>query len=148
MASSMARKMTPAIAGWRMSTAALKKRKDPIRPVSPWVICFVLVFSGLALTWLYEPLWPIWGGVILVGLSFGILETAKDLRTMARQHPPSSLPRRSLPNVISIRVHGIQEPVVREREIIREIVKVPCRHCGALIENTSVRCPICDAPMT
>lgn len=36
---------------------------------------------------------------------------------------------------------------VREREIIREIVKIPCRHCGTLLETTASFCQSCGAPM-
>ncbi len=31
-------------------------------------------------------------------------------------------------------------------EVVRTIVKVPCRYCGALIESTVSRCPLCGAP--
>jgi tetratricopeptide (TPR) repeat protein len=37
--------------------------------------------------------------------------------------------------------------VVHEKEIIKEIVKVPCKYCGTLVENTSERCPNCGAPL-
>ena len=36
--------------------------------------------------------------------------------------------------------------VVHREVIIREIVKIPCRHCGTLNENTTQRCPNCGAP--
>jgi hypothetical protein len=38
-------------------------------------------------------------------------------------------------------------PVEREREVIRETVKIPCRYCGALVAVTDVRCPTCSAPL-
>ncbi len=38
------------------------------------------------------------------------------------------------------------ESVVREREIIREIVKVPCKYCGTLVEITKSSCQSCGAP--
>jgi hypothetical protein len=38
--------------------------------------------------------------------------------------------------------------VQREREIIREIVRTPCSHCGILIDNTALKCPSCGAPRT
>jgi hypothetical protein len=37
-------------------------------------------------------------------------------------------------------------PVRREREIIKEIVKVPCKFCGALIPVTDTKCSSCSAP--
>ncbi len=30
---------------------------------------------------------------------------------------------------------------------VREIVKVPCRYCGNLVENTAMACPNCSAPL-
>ena len=37
-------------------------------------------------------------------------------------------------------------PVVRE--VVREVVKVPCRYCGMLLIQTDRRCPGCGAPVT
>lgn len=37
--------------------------------------------------------------------------------------------------------------VFREREVIREIVKIPCRYCGALVLQTAQRCQNCNAPL-
>lgn len=35
------------------------------------------------------------------------------------------------------------------REVItREIVRVPCRYCGQLMNQTDTRCPSCSAPVT
>ena len=34
-----------------------------------------------------------------------------------------------------------------QKEIVREIVKVPCKYCGSLVENTRDRCPACGAPL-
>lgn len=34
-----------------------------------------------------------------------------------------------------------------QKEIIREIVKIPCKYCGMLVENTRDRCPGCGAPV-
>jgi hypothetical protein len=36
--------------------------------------------------------------------------------------------------------------VTTERIIIREVVKVPCRYCGALNDHGAVRCQVCGAP--
>jgi len=33
--------------------------------------------------------------------------------------------------------------VMKEREVIREIVKVRCRYCGQLYEERLDRCPYC-----
>ena len=34
-------------------------------------------------------------------------------------------------------------PVVVQQVVVREIVKIPCRFCGSLMENTQTRCPHC-----
>jgi len=46
--------------------------------------------------------------------------------------------------------HGLEgqvtsedQPVVKEREIIREIVKIRCPYCGHLYEEKLDRCPHC-----
>jgi HEAT repeat protein len=39
------------------------------------------------------------------------------------------------------------QAIPREREIIREIVKIPCKYCGTLVENTAQKCPSCGAPL-
>lgn len=36
--------------------------------------------------------------------------------------------------------------VIKEKETIREIVKIRCRHCGELFEEKKTRCPYCNAP--
>ena len=36
-----------------------------------------------------------------------------------------------------------QRVVIKEREVIREIVKVRCRHCGNLYDERQDRCPHC-----
>ena len=35
------------------------------------------------------------------------------------------------------------QPIVREREIIREIVKIRCPYCGNLYEEKDDKCPYC-----
>jgi hypothetical protein len=32
--------------------------------------------------------------------------------------------------------------------VIKEVVKVKCRYCGALIDSTAQTCPFCGAPRT
>lgn len=42
---------------------------------------------------------------------------------------------------------GMRPPVTREREIVtRELVRIPCRYCGQLMDQTATRCPSCMAP--
>jgi rubrerythrin len=37
--------------------------------------------------------------------------------------------------------------IYKEKEIIREVVKVPCEYCGTLVEVTNPKCPSCGAPL-
>ena len=39
-------------------------------------------------------------------------------------------------------------PVVREKEVIREVVMIPCKYCGALMPQTETVCPNCGARRT
>lgn len=38
--------------------------------------------------------------------------------------------------------------VIREREVIREVVMIPCKYCGALMPQTETSCPHCGAKRT
>lgn len=40
-----------------------------------------------------------------------------------------------------------RENVIREKEVIREIVKIPCKYCGVLVENTAITCQKCGGPV-
>lgn len=39
-------------------------------------------------------------------------------------------------------------PVIREKEIVRELVLIPCKYCGALMPQTETVCPNCGAKRT
>lgn len=39
-------------------------------------------------------------------------------------------------------------PVVKEREVIKEVVMAPCKYCGTLFPVTEKFCPRCGAPRT
>lgn len=40
------------------------------------------------------------------------------------------------------------QPLPREKEIVIQIVKIPCKYCGNLVENTAAKCPSCGAPLS
>jgi len=40
------------------------------------------------------------------------------------------------------------QPVIREKEIVREVVMIPCKYCGALMPQTETVCPHCGAKRT
>jgi len=39
-------------------------------------------------------------------------------------------------------------PVIKEKEVIREVVMVPCKYCGTLFPQTEIVCPNCGAKRT
>jgi hypothetical protein len=39
-------------------------------------------------------------------------------------------------------------PVVKEKEVIREVVMIPCKYCGGLMPQTEIVCPHCGAKRT
>ena len=40
------------------------------------------------------------------------------------------------------------QPVIREKEIVREVVMIPCKYCSSLMEQTLTCCPNCGAKRT
>lgn len=40
------------------------------------------------------------------------------------------------------------QPTIKEREIIREIIKIRCPYCGNLYDETADKCPNCGAGKT
>ena len=42
----------------------------------------------------------------------------------------------------------VAQPVIREKEIIREIVRIPCKYCQGLMDQTLTTCPNCGAART
>jgi hypothetical protein len=43
---------------------------------------------------------------------------------------------------------GKMDPAVVREVVIKEVVRIPCRYCGSLIENTARKCPDCGGPLT
>jgi len=39
-------------------------------------------------------------------------------------------------------------PVIKEKEVIREVVMIPCKYCGSLMPQTDTVCPHCGARRT
>jgi hypothetical protein len=37
------------------------------------------------------------------------------------------------------------QPVIMQREVVREVVKIPCRFCGTLFDQLETSCPNCGA---
>ncbi len=49
---------------------------------------------------------------------------------------------------VEIQVIQPTTPQVKEKEIIREVVMIPCKYCGALMPQTDTTCPRCGAKRT
>jgi hypothetical protein len=45
-------------------------------------------------------------------------------------------------------VPAAAQPMIREKEIIREVVMIPCKYCGSLMDQTATVCPNCGAKRT
>lgn len=43
---------------------------------------------------------------------------------------------------------GEVKPAVVREVVIKEVVRIPCKFCGSLIENTARKCLECGAPLT
>jgi hypothetical protein len=62
-----------------------------------------------------------------------------------QQAPPAqSPPPRSTP----VNINLIPKQPEVQQIVIKEVVKVKCKFCGALIDSTAETCPICGAPRT
>jgi hypothetical protein len=61
-----------------------------------------------------------------------------------QKYPPPSRPSPPPPQDIDLTPK--QPPV--QQIVIKEVVKVKCRYCGALIDSTAEVCPFCGAPRT
>jgi hypothetical protein len=53
--------------------------------------------------------------------------------------------RKPTPPIASIPPPTSSPVVIREREVIKEVVMVPCRYCGGLMPQATTFCPNCGA---
>jgi Na+-transporting methylmalonyl-CoA/oxaloacetate decarboxylase gamma subunit len=82
--------------------------------------------------------------IIIVALVVAISRRGR--RTLPRHSYQQSPPPPSPPPE-SINLKPNQQPEVQQI-VVKEVVKVKCRYCGALIDSTAETCPICGAPRT
>jgi hypothetical protein len=87
--------------------------------------------------------------VIIIAVILIILYLASRRRRLPKHpsqqpvyRPPSEPPPPPSPQDIDLTPK--QAPV--QQIVIKEVVKVKCRYCGALIDSTVERCPFCGAP--
>jgi hypothetical protein len=78
-----------------------------------------------------------------------VIALSRRSRRRLPKHSPSQeyFPPRSPPPAPQIDLTPRQQPPVQQI-VIKEVVKVKCRYCGALIDSTAQTCPICGAPRT
>ena len=83
--------------------------------------------------------------VILFGLLVIIVVAAVVIRR-GRRLPKHTYYRDMGPAPPSVDLTPKQPPA--QQIVIKEVVKVKCQYCGALIDSTAQRCPFCGAPRT
>jgi hypothetical protein len=81
--------------------------------------------------------------VIILVLIYSL--SRRDRKTLP-QHSYQQPPPPPGPPPENINLTPKQPPV--QQIVIKEVVKVKCRYCGALIDSTAETCPICGAPRT
>jgi len=88
--------------------------------------------------------------LVIVGIILIVLYAVSRNRRRLPKHPherpiytpPSEQPPSPQPQDINLTPK--QAPV--QQIVIKEVVKVKCRYCGALIDSTAETCPFCGAP--
>ncbi len=92
--------------------------------------------------------------VVVVGVL--VLVVVIVLALLLRRRTRTRLPRHSAPQVpAGAPVYAAPPPIALTpsnqpvpQVVLREVVKVPCRFCGTLIDSTATNCPKCGAPRT
>lgn len=96
------------------------------------VVFLILLFGGLVITYALQYSWVVW--IVLVSIGFIVYVIVDNYRT--RERKP----------LTSQETQPVKE-VVREREVIKDVVKIPCSYCGTLIPVEAFKCPNCGAPL-
>jgi len=102
---------------------------------TPGPILYVGFIAGLALFI-----------VVVVIIIILIYAFSRRSRKTIPQHPYQQQPPPPGPPPENIILTPKQPPA--QQIVIKEVVKVKCRYCGALIDATAETCPICGAPRT
>ena len=87
--------------------------------------------------------------VVVVIIIIALSRRSRRSRRRLPKHSPTQeySPPPSPPPAPQIDLTPKQQPPVQQI-VIKEVVKVKCRYCGALIDSTAQTCPICGAPRT
>lgn len=66
----------------------------------------------------------------------------------AKKGEPHGAVQQSVPSPITVNVVQSTPPQITQKEVVeRQVIKVRCRHCGALVDETKGKCPNCGAPL-
>ena len=84
--------------------------------------------------------------IILIALYF-IFKDAFSSDTKPPKQEYQRLQGSSLPQPTVPQQPSAQPQVIKEREIIKEVIKIKCPYCGALVDQGVDRCPNCGAPL-
>ena len=84
--------------------------------------------------------------VVIIAIAILIYAFSRRSRRTLPQHPYQQQGSPPGPPPEDINLTPKQPPV--QQIVIKEVVKVKCRYCGALINSTAETCPICGAPRT
>jgi len=95
-----------------------------IRRILAGILAIIIILVGLS--WLLG--FSFWSLSSLIVIIFGILVS---ILAFTKKKAPQPKP-------------PVKE-IIREKEIIKEIVMVPCSYCGGLMPQTSTFCPNCGA---
>lgn len=87
-----------------------------------------------------------------MNLPAGLRPTFKSLDSKVTWSLKAVIAVEGRPDVTSetaeIQVTQPTAPPVKEKEVIREVVMIPCKYCGALMLQTDTTCPRCGAKRT
>ncbi len=89
--------------------------------------------------------------IILVIIVIAIISYAisrRNRRTLPKHPYQQQSPPPRPPNPPPENIDLIPKQPQVQQIVIKEVVKVNCRYCGALIDSTAETCPICGAPRT
>ena len=86
--------------------------------------------------------------IVLVIVVVGILIYALSRRRRRLPEHPSQQPPVPAPGPPPEPVNFTPKQPPVQQIVIKEVVKVKCRYCGALIDSTAETCPLCGAPRT
>ena len=105
-------------------------------PTTPNIISELLKYAALIVVILII--------VAIILIVYAVSRSRRRLPKHPAQRPVYTPPSEQPPPPQDVNLTPKQAPV--QQIVIKEVVKVNCRYCGALIDSTVERCPYCGAP--